>query len=185
MIMEDRQIVDLFWDRSEEALRQTDIKYGKMLFSVSLDLTRSRQDSEECVNDTYLKAWNSMPTDRPDMLGAYLTKIIRALSVDRYRRERAGKRGGVAAVTEELTELIPSDFSIDGYIDNEELKRTLNTFIAGLDKEKRVIFVKRYYFCSDIDTIARQTGLGVSAVKTALFRMREKLKEELERQGLL
>jgi RNA polymerase sigma-70 factor (ECF subfamily) len=183
--MEDRQIVDLFWQRSEEALRQTDIKYGKMLFSVSLDLTRSRQDSEECVNDTYLKAWNSMPTDRPEMLGAYLSKIIRALSVDRYRKRRAEKRGGAAAVTEELTELIPSDFSMDEYIDNEALKNALDSFLSGLDKEKRVIFVKRYYFCSDIDAIAKQTGMGVSAVKTALFRMREKLRAELERQGLL
>ena len=88
-------------------------------------------------------------------------------------------------MTEELTELIPSDFSIDSYIDNEALKAALNSFLAGLDKEKRVIFVKRYYFCSDIETIANQTGLGVSAVKTALFRMRDKLKKELERQGLL
>ena len=183
--MQDSQIVELYWQRSEDALRQTEIKYGKMLFSVSFDLTHSRQDSEECVNDTYLKAWNSMPTDKPDMLGAYLTKIIRAFSIDRYRRERAEKRGGVSAVTEELTELIPSDFSIDSYIDNEALKTALNSFLAGLDKEKRVIFVKRYYFCSDIETIANQTGLGVSAVKTALFRMRNKLQKELERQGLL
>ena len=183
--MQDSQIVELYWQRSEDALRQTEIKYGKMLFSVSFDLTHSRQDSEECVNDTYLKAWNSMPTDKPDMLGAYLTKIIRAFSIDRYRRERAEKRGGIGAATEELTELIPSDFSFDGYIDNELLKDVFEKFLSGLDKEKRVIFVKRYYFCLDIDTISKQTGLGVSAVKTALFRMRNKLGEELKRQGLL
>ncbi|MBR4255883.1 MAG: sigma-70 family RNA polymerase sigma factor [Clostridia bacterium] len=183
--MEDRQIVDLYWQRSEEALRQTDVKYGRMLFSVSYDLTHSNQDSEECVNDTYYKAWNSMPTDRPDMLGVYLTKIVRALSVDRYRREHAEKRGGVGVATDELSELIPSDFSFDGYIDNEALKDVFNKFLGGLDRQKRVIFVKRYYFCLDIETISKQTGESVSAVKTALFRMRAQLGQELKRQGLL
>ena len=183
--MQDREIVDLYWARSQDAVRETDIKYGKMLYSVSYPLTNSRQDSEECVNDTYLKAWNSMPTDRPDMLGAYLTKIIRALSIDRFRRERAAKRGGAGVITEELSELIPSDFSLDGYIENEALKNALNAFLAGLDKEKRVVFVKRYYFCLDIGTISRQTGISESSVKTMLFRMRKKLGETLKKEGLL
>ncbi len=183
--MQDKQIVDLFWARSEDAIRQTEIKYGNMLYSVSFSLTNSSRDSEECVNDTYLKAWNQMPTDRPDMLGAYLTKIIRALSVDRVRRETAEKRGGAGAVTEELSELIPSDFTMDDHIDNEALKQALNGFIKSLDTQKRAVFIKRYFFGLDIDTICVQTGLGRSAVKTMLYRMREKLGKTLKEEGLL
>ena len=183
--MQDKQIVDLYWARSEDAIRQTEIKYGKMLYSVSFSLTNSSRDSEECVNDTYLQAWKRMPTDRPDMLGAYLTKIIRALSVDRVRRETAEKRGGAGAVSEELSELIPSDFSMDEHIDNEALKQALDGFIKSLDKQKRVVFVKRYFFCLDIETICAQTGLGKSAVKTMLMRMREKLGNKLREEGLL
>ena len=182
--MQDSQIVDLYWERSEDAIRQTNIKYGKMLYSVSFQITESRQDSEECVNDTYLKAWNKMPTDRPEMLGSYLTKIIRDLSVDRYRRERAGKRGA-GAVTEELSDLIPSDFSIDDRIDGEELNRVIGAFLAGLDRQKRVVFMKRYYFCLDVETICKQTGMSASAIKTSLHRMREKLAAMLEKEGLL
>ena len=183
--MQDKQIVDLYWARCEDAIRQTEIKYGKMLYSVSFSLTNSSRDSEECVNDTYLQAWKRMPTDRPDMLGAYLTKIIRALSVDRVRRETAEKRGGAGAVSEELSELIPSDFSMDEHIDNEALKQALDGFIKSLDKQKRVVFVKRYFFCLDIETICAQTGLGKSAVKTMLMRMREKLGNKLREEGLL
>ncbi|MBQ7700122.1 MAG: sigma-70 family RNA polymerase sigma factor [Clostridia bacterium] len=183
--MQDKQIVDLYWARSEDAIRQTEIKYGKMLYSVSYSLTSSSRDSEECVNDTYLQAWKRMPTDRPDMLGAYLAKITRALSVDRVRRETAEKRGGAGAVTEELSELIPSDFSMDEHIDNEALKQALDGFIKSLDKQKRVVFVKRYFFCLDIETICAQTGLGKSAVKTMLMRMREKLGNKLREEGLL
>ena len=183
--MQDKQIVDLYWTRSEDAIRQTQIKYGNMLYSVSYSVTDSSRDSEECVNDTYLQAWNRMPTDRPDMLGAYLTKIIRALSVDRVRQQTAAKRGGAGAVCEELSELIPSDFSMDEHIENEALKEALNGFIQSLDKQKRVVFIKRYFFCLDIDTICAQTGLGKSAVKMMLMRMREKLGEKLREEGLL
>lgn len=182
--MQDKQIVDLYWARSEDAIRQTDIKYGRMLYSVSYPLTGSSRDTEECVNDTYLKAWNQMPTDRPDMLGAYLTKIIRAVSIDRFRKENAAKRGA-GAVTEELSDLIPSGFSMDEHIDNEALKDALNRFLSGLDKQKRAVFVKRYFFCLDIDTVCAQTGLGKSAVKTMLMRMREKLGTLLKEEGLL
>ena len=183
--MQDKQIVDLYWARSEDAIRQTEIKYGKTLYSVSYSVTNSSRDSEECVNDTYLKAWNQMPADRPDMLGAYLSKITRALSVDRVRRETAKKRGGAGSAAEELSELIPSDFSMDAHIENEALKEALNNFIQSLDKQKRVVFVKRYFFCLDVDTICVQTGLGKSAVKMMLMRMREKLGEKLREEGLL
>ena len=107
--MEDYQIVDLYWARKEKAIAETEKKYGKMLHSLSYSLLSSHEDAEECVNDTYLGAWNTMPDARPMYLGSFLSKITRRLSIDRWRREHRAKRGGVAAVVEELSECIPDD----------------------------------------------------------------------------
>ena len=182
--MQDKDIVDLYWSRDEDAIRYTDEKYGRMLLSLSFSLTSSHGDSEEIVNDTYLKAWNSMPQDRPDMLGAYLSKITRALSVDRYRRNTAEKRGA-GAVTEELSDLIPSGFSMDDVIDADHLKNTLNSFLYAQSREKRVMFVKRYYMGETVERIAEELGAGESKVKMTLSRMRASLYELLKKEGLL
>ena len=107
--MEDYQIVDLYWDRKETAITETDKKYGKMLRSLSYSLLSSREDAEECVNDTYLGAWNTMPDARPMYLGPFLSKITRRISIDRWRHEHRGKRGGVNSIVEELTECIPDE----------------------------------------------------------------------------
>ncbi|MBQ1847011.1 MAG: RNA polymerase sigma factor [Clostridia bacterium] len=183
--MKDSDIVDLYWKRDENAIRESDVKYGKMLRGVSANFVSTVQDAEECVNDTYFKAWNQMPTDRPDMLGAYLTRIVRAVSVDRYRAETADKRGGPAVASEELSDMIPSDFSIDEQIDSRLLKEKINGFLEGQSKLNRVIFVKRYFFCESIAQICSDTELGASQVKTALYRMRGQLYEILKGEGLL
>ncbi len=182
--MQDNEIVELYWQRNEDAVRYTDEKYGRMLLSLSYSFTHSEEDSKECVNDTYLKAWNSMPTDRPDLLGAYLSKITRSVSVDLYRKQSAEKRGGGAAL-EELSDLLPSDFSIDGYIDGEHLKNTLNAFLFSQSKEKRVIFVKRYYYGESVGVIGAALGISESKVKMTLSRMRSSLYETLKKEGLL
>ena len=183
--MQDSKIVDLYWQRDETAIKESDTKYGRMLRSVSRSFVPTDQDAEECVNDTHFKAWNKMPTDRPDHLGAYLTKIVRAVSVDRFRAETADRRGGPEVASAELSELIPSDFSIDDHIDSQLLKEKLNGFLSSLPKQNRVIFVKRYFFCESINEICTATGLGASQVKTALFRMRGQLYEVLKKEGLI
>ncbi len=182
--MEDYQIVDLYWQRSEEAIGATAQKYGAMLHRLSDSFLHSRSDAEECVNDTYLEAWNRMPEDRPAYLGAYLAKIIRCLSIDRYRREHRQKRGGPQSLAAELTDCIPSDFDLRADYENGRLARTLNRFISQLDEEKRYIFLRRYFYSDSVSDIAARLKIGQSKVKTTLHRLRKQLREILEQEEL-
>jgi len=183
--MEDRQIVDLYWQRNELAISETERKYGVMLKGVSYSLLSSREDAEECVNDTYLAAWNRMPDDRPAFLGAFLTRIVRNISVSRYRRLTREKRGGEGSIIEELTECIPDGDTLESQFDNAYLKETLNRFLMMQTEEKRAVFIRRYFWSQDIATISAQTRLSEGKIKSMLFRMRESLKAILEREGLL
>lgn len=182
--MEDHQIVDLYWQRSEHAIGETQQKYGAMLHRVSYSLLSSREDAEECVNDTYLEAWNRMPEDRPSYLGAYLAKIIRCLSVSRFRSAHRQKRGGAGAATLELSDCIPDTWSADAEYENGRLADLLNDFLSELDEEKRRIFVRRYFYSDSIEEIAARMGLGKSKVKTTLFRLRGQLRERLEQEDI-
>ena len=182
--MEDYQIVDLYWARSEHAIRETDEKYGRLLQSISYSLLSSREDAEECVNDTYMEAWQRMPEDRPIYLGAYLSKIIRCLSVDRFRATHRQKRGGMGQILEELTECIPGGESPQEAYENRELARVINGFLEDLDEEKRRMFVRRYFYSDSVDAIANRMKVSVSKVKTTLFRLRGELKRRLEEEGI-
>ncbi len=184
MMMEDYQIVDLYWERSEQAIDSTARKYGAMLGGISYSLLSSLEDAEECVNDTYLEAWNRMPEDRPAYLGAYLAKIVRCLSIDRFRSAHRQKRGGIDNLTAELCECIPDTADPQREYENGMLRDSLNRFLSELSEEKRRIFIRRYFYSDDVADIARSMGLGVSKVKTTLFRLRAQLKEHLEREGL-
>ncbi len=183
--MEDSRIVDLYWARDEAAISESDKKYGRMLSSLSYSLTLSREDAEECVNDTYIGAWNSMPTARPDYLGAFLSKIARRISIDRFRRRHSERRGGIDNLTAELSECIPDRESgiFDG--DGERIREVINSFLRGQSEEKRAIFILRYFYSKSIEEIAVKIGAGESKVKTALHRMRSELKKRLEEEGLL
>ena len=182
--MEDYQIVDLYWARSEHAIRETDEKYGRLLQSISYSLLSSREDAEECVNDTYMEAWQRMPEDRPIYLGAYLSKIIRCLSVDRFRATHRQKRGGMGQILEELTECIPGGESPQEAYENRELARVINGFLEDLDEEKRRMFVRRYFYSDSVEAIANRLKVSVSKVKTTLFRLRGELKRRLEEEGI-
>ena len=182
--MEDYQIVDLYWARSEHAIRETDEKYGRLLQSISYSLLSSREDAEECVNDTYMEAWQRMPEDRPIYLGAYLSKIIRCLSVDRFRATHRQKRGGMGQILEELTECIPGGESPQEAYENRELARVINGFLEELDEEKRRMFVRRYFYSDSVDAIANRLKVSASKVKTTLFRLRGELKRRLEEEGI-
>ena len=183
--MEDYQIVDLYWARKEKAIAETDKKYGKMLHSLSYSLLSSHEDAEECVNDTYLGAWNTMPDARPMYLGSFLSKITRRLSIDRWRREHRAKRGGVAAVVEELSECIPDDNTPAAEYQRGLLRGELNFFLGTLTEEKRAIFVRRYLYAQPVGVIAKEMGIGEAKVKVVLHRLREQLKERLEACDLL
>ena len=183
--MEDYQIVDLYWDRKERAIAETEKKYGKMLHSLSFSLLSSHEDAEECVNDTYLGAWNTMPSARPMYLGPFLSKITRRLSIDRWRREHREKRGGVAGVVEELTECIPDSDTPATEYERGLLRGELNAFLRTLPEEKRAIFVRRYFYAQPVNMIAREIGVSEANVKIILHRLREQLKQRLEACDLL
>ena len=182
--MEDYQIVDLYWARSEDAIRQTQGKYGRMLMGISSSLVPSPQDAEECVSDTYLAAWNSMPEERPTYLGAFLSRIVRRISITRFRSAHAGKRGGAGRLIEELTDAIPSDCDLQAEYDNTLLAQALNRFLRSLDEEKRYVFVRRYYYADPIGQIARALRVSEGKIKTDLFRLRGALKKFLEQEGI-
>ncbi len=183
--MEDSKIVDLYWARDEAAISESDRKYGRMLSSLSFSLLSSREDAEECVNDTYIGAWNSMPSARPERLGAFLSKITRRLSIDRFRRNHSEKRGGIDNLIVELTECIPDSEGGIFESDSERIRDTINAFLREQDGERRAMFILRYFYSRSIEEIALKVGAGESKVKTTLFRMREELREKLEKEGLL
>ena len=182
--MEDSRIVDLYWDRDEKAISESDRKYGRMLNMLSYSLLSSREDAEECVNDTYVDAWNSMPYARPDYLGAFLSKITRRISIDRFRRRHSERRGGIDNLCAELTECIPDD-SGEGEMDSAEIRRVLNSFLEECSTERRAMFVLRYFYSKSIEEIALKVGASESRVKTTLYRMRQDLRQKLEKEGLM
>ncbi len=181
--MEDVRIIELYWARSQDAITQTKTKYGRLIFSIAMRILRVSEDANECENDTYLKAWNSMPPQRPDNLSAYLGKIARNLSLDRYEREHAQKRGGsqVPLILDELEECIPS--APDGGVPLE-LRDLLNRFLESQTERARVLFVRRYWFGDSVKEIAEQYGLGESLVKMTLLRSRNALRALLEKEGV-
>ncbi len=181
--MEDVRIIELYWARSQDAITQTKTKYGRLIFSIAMRILRVSEDALECENDTYLKAWNSMPPQRPDNLSAYLGKISRNLSLDRYEREHAQKRGGsqVPLILDELEECIPS--APDGGMPLE-LRDLLNRFLESQTERARVLFVRRYWFGDSVKEIAEQYQLGESLVKMTLLRSRNALRALLEKEGV-
>lgn len=183
--MEDCKIVDLYWARNENAIEESDKKYGKMLNSLSFSLLSSREDAEECVNDTYLRAWGAMPDARPEFLGAFLSKITRRLSIDRFRLMHREKRGGIDNLLTELSDCIPNGQTPYEEYENKRLGEIINAFLYSQKKEKRVIFILRYFYSKSISDISEQVGIGEAKIKTTLFRMRKELQKILEEQGVL
>ncbi len=184
-VMDDSRIVDLYWARDERAISESDAKYGRMLSALSYSLLSSREDAEECVNDTYLDAWGAMPDARPEYLGAFLSKITRRISIDRFRQKHREKRGGIDNLTDELTDCIPANESQDVEYDSRKIKQVMDKFLRSLPREKRAIFILRYFYSKSVEEIALQTGLGASNVKTTLYRLREQLRQRLEAEELL
>lgn len=182
--MEDYKIVDLYWERSENAIKETSQKYGKMLGGISYSLLSSKEDAEECVNDTYLEAWQKMPDDRPAYLGAYLARIIRCISIDRFRASHRQKRGDAASLTDELADCIPSGMTPEEEYENGRIAKVINNFLFELDEEKRRIFVRRYFYSDSVSDIASLLRISTPKVKTTLHRLRGELREYLESEGI-
>ena len=184
--MEDVQIVALYFDRNENAISESDRKYGRILRSLSFSYLSSREDAEECVNDTYLDAWNTIPPQKPSYLGAFLSKITRRISIDRFRRDHRAKRGGLDNLAQELTDCIPDGApSPVDELENQRLGQAINGFLSTLPSQKRIMFVQRYFFARQIPDIAHTLELSQSNVKVTLHRIREDLRHYLEKEDLL
>ena len=184
--MDEKQIIDLYWARSENAIRETARKYGKFCHCIAFNILANAQDSEECVNDTYLKTWNAIPPQRPNKLSAFLGKITRNLALKRYEYNSAQKRGGgqVHLALEELAECIPDPNTVERQVDDRMLTELFNTFLSGLPAQTRVIFLKRYWQLCPVKEIASACGISESKVKMLLMRTRGKLKLFLEQEGI-
>ncbi len=183
--MEDSRIIELYWQRSEVAIKETDGKYGAYCFAIANNILHSKEDSDECVNDTWLNAWSSMPPQRPTMLRIFLGKITRNLSFNRYSSRSAKKRGGgeIVLVLDELAECIACESDVESEYEVKELGRCINLFVSNLPERDGNVFVRRYFFTEPVAEIAKRYSLTESNVGVILNRTRKKLKNYLIREG--
>lgn len=184
--MEDDAIVELYWQRSEEAIVQTDRKYGRYCRTIAYNILQDQDDCDECLNDTYMRAWNIIPPKRPTFLSALLAKITRNLALDRQKFSRAEKRGGgqVPLVLEELADCIPGGTDAEEILEKKAIAEILNRFLRSLPQRTREIFMLRYWYLCSVKKIAESMALSESNVKMTLLRSRRQLKTLLEKEGV-
>ena len=181
--MEDIQIIDLYWARSESAITETDKKYGKYCYYIAYNILYSNEDTEECVNDTYMQVWQSIPPNKPADLSAYIGCITRNLSLNRLKKNLSQKRrSNTDIVLEELSEIISEETA--DFTDSVFIKNAINSFLAGLSARDRRIFVQRYWYMYSTREIAACIGKDENFVNVRLFRLRESLKKHLEKEGI-
>ena len=178
--MQDSEIIELYFARDERAIEETATKYGRYCTKIAENLLSDIFESEECVQDTYVRTWNTVPPTRPSIFKAFLAKITRNLALDRVSERNAQKRGGrLAESLDELSECVADDSDVTDTVMLKETAEIINKFLGGEKELARVIFVRRYFYLDSVGEIARFLGIGESRVKTTLFRMRERLKEVL------
>lgn len=184
--MKDEEIITLYWERDQGAIPATDEKYGRLLNSIANRILHSVQDAEECVNDTYLGTWNSIPPQKPAYFQAFLGAIVRNLALDRYKEQHAKKRIPTEMTTllSELEGALPAVNDVQKELEEKEIAVHISNFLRTQPAEKRKIFIRRYWYCDDIKTLAREFACSESKIKASLFRSREQLKRYLEKEGI-
>jgi RNA polymerase sigma-70 factor (ECF subfamily) len=179
----DEAIVSLYFDRSEEAIAACQVKYGKTCHTIAYNILHSDEDAEECVSDTWLRAWNTIPPEKPARLGAWLSTVTRRLALSRYEKRTAAKRyGGIQASLDELAECVA-----DGGLtiaDEVAISTAINSFLASLPNRARIIFMRKYWYMDSVADIAKAMGMTESAVKVSLHRTREKFRKHLDKEGI-
>lgn len=183
----DEELIALYWQRDGNAIDETSRAYGAYCYAIANGILQNPEDAEECVNDTWLRAWNTIPPKRPQRLRIFLAKITRNLAFDRFKRRYAQKRGGgeIGLALEELEECIDAGTDPESEVMTKELEQGVNSFLGGLTGRERDIFLRRYFFVESTDTIAARYGMTRSAVLMALSRTRQKLKLYLKKEGLI
>ncbi len=181
----DTDLVQRFFDRDEDVLADVDARYGSYLFTVANSILLDAEDSEECVNDTYLSAWQKIPPNRPPILLTFLSKITRGHAIDRWRRRRSQKRGGGQHLfpLDELVDVVAGSEKVTETVEVSELAASISKFLAAERKIVRQVFVCRYFYCDTISDIARMVGRSEGGIKAMLHRTRAKLREELIKEG--
>ena len=182
--MDDKNIVQLYWDRSEQAIVETDSKYGAYCYSIAYNALANNEDAEESVSDTYMAAWKSIPPRRPRFLSAFLGKLTRHISIDRWRRSSAKKRGGgeLSLVMDELEEVIADSGNVEAEYERKELAGIINGYLHSLPDRECNIFLRRYFYMESVKEIAKRYALSESNVSMTLSRTRKKLKVFLEKK---
>ena len=184
--MDDKQIIELLFSRSETALEQISVKYGRLCFKLARNILGNEEDCEECVNDAYLGVWNSIPPNRPDSLMAYLCRIVKNISLKKFRYNTAGKRNSNMEIAiEELEGTLTTAQDVEQQVEAGELTQAINHFLSQLKQTDRVVFMRRYYFSDSYEDIAEATGLSEKNVSVKLTRLRSKLREYLKSQGFI
>ena len=184
--MEDEQIVELYWQRSDRAIAETSQKYGRYCRTIARHICGTDEDAEECVNDTWFRAWNLMPDQRPTVLSAFLGRITRSLSIDRLKAKNSRKRGGgeAALALDELAECVPGGTNPERALEEKELEAAIGTFVSRLPDYEKTVFILRYWHLSPIAEIAEKLGFSQGKIKSSLFRTRRKLRSYLQEEGL-
>ena len=184
--MEDQDIVDLYWQRSDLAISETEQKYGRYCRSIAGHICAVPEDAEECVSETWWRAWNLMPDKRPAVLSAFLGRITRNLALDRVREQNRKKRGGgeTSLALEELAECVPDRVDLERDMEDRELERAVGSFVAGLPETEKTVFVLRYWYLAPVSAISERLGCSQSKTKGILFRTRKKLKAFLQEENL-
>lgn len=185
--MDDNSIIDLYFDRDQSAISETAAKYGGYCYSIAHNILKSPEDAEESVNDTYLSVWNIIPPHRPGIFSAFLGKITRHLSIDRWRNYHAAKRGGgeVILALDELHDFVSDGSSVEESYTRKEQLRGLNRALEALSETERSLFLCRYFYLDNCPDIARHFGFSETKVRTILSRTRKKIRQSMEREGLL
>lgn len=183
--LDDSEIIEMFFDRDENALTALSKKYGGYCASIANNILRNREDSEECVNDAYMKTWESIPPEKPKILSAFLAKITRNLAIDRYRRGHSAKRGGndMELIFEELEECVSDGSSVEAAAERREILAAVNRFLEKLSAKNRIMFVSRYCYCESVHDIAARFGVKENNVSVSLNRTRAQLREYMKKEG--
>jgi len=184
--VEDLDIIELFFQRSEQAIAETQQKYGKFCRKLALDLLREERDAEECVNDTWQAAWQTIPPQRPRMLGAYLGRITRNLAISRFRKNTARMRTeGLTVLLSELEQCVPAGPSTESAVDAILLGEYISRWLESLSADDRALFLRRYWFGASLRELAREVGTGEGHLAQRLYRLRLQLKKALEKEGVI
>ena len=184
--MEDLQIITLYWARDERAIRESADKYGGFCHRISYNILQNGNDAEECVNDTWLHAWNSMPPERPSLLSAFLGRIVRNLSISRWREKHAAKRsGGAQVLLDELAECLPGGTETETVVEARETARIIDRWLDQQNSDDRAFFVRRYWHGESIADLAGEAGLTAQRLTKRLFNLRRSLRKYLEQEGVL